>query len=333
MVYTLPEMILTEVDKYVQRAPYATSAFLNLMEVEGLRRATTVKWKSNFDDFRMTNDKVGFAGYDALENAPNVGSDLTKVSAKLVSYSGKLVLSPAQIAQIEGNELNIQINAAAYLSRQIDLASKWINCFITCGQSGRYIRTDDPFYVANASLDLTVTQLTLNGMFFDYNVLTAVNDLEAGIDGDDNVTAYGDFLDWCAKVEKIAQDNGLDDKNVYIPMDTGTMQKFNTHIATNNSITELAMAKQTYPGWKFLGTPTILANTLTSNHYMGFIIPKDNKQQPTMRLIESLPVQAIPVGGGTLQSSGNFEWFIAWKGGIIIDNPYAVGLSEALTIS
>jgi len=317
----LGESFLKQVNSIVGRSAYSNIHLLNIAKLNG-NIITYNNWKSDYSEFMFSLPENGFLGLGGAENSGDIGSDISEKTATLLTVAGRLHLSRAQVAQMQQSSLGVNISPEDFIANQMHGLLRQIEGVLACGQAGRYNRDDDPL-----KKDTTDSDYTIKGLLFDSNVQT----IAGGTGEDDDVTAFGDFYDTMVKIQETMVDGGVDTTNVFVFMDTSTMSTMLKSKSTN--IWEVDQIKKSFPGWTFLVNNHLLATNLTSNHYIWAIAPKDTLGAPTFRVVETYPLSATPVGGGTLQSNDMYEWIVAWKGGVVVRNGYGIVKTGALTIA
>lgn len=318
MTLGLGESFLREVGKKVEETAYANTYLLALAKQYG-NLVRTADYKSDYSEWVFSHTDPGMLSFDAMENASEIGTGLDEKAAHILGLWGKMNLSPAQVANMASSAIGVNITPSELIASQLGNQLKTLESMLACGDAARYLDAADPNKKAS-------TTSVKKGLLFNSAIQTLTN-----ADGTNNtLSTFGDYVKCFSLIEKTMRDGGVDVTDVHVFMNSSTLNALQTQISTN--VLEWNLVKSAWPTWKFYANNHFLATDLTANNYIWAIAPKDALGQPTFKVIESVPFQAIPVGGGTLQGNGMYQWFIGGKYGTIIKNGYGIVKTAALTI-
>jgi hypothetical protein len=312
---SLPESVTTSIQSMIRKVPFASFEGLGIVAAEGLQTPAR-SWAGNDQKWTFSEAAASEISWESYENSREAGVGLTSHEIPLHGYFSKLVMSPAQIAGLTSNALN-STSIEAIVANQIHSMGKVIESMVWCGQAGRYLAKP---------VATTATNYKAKGLMFATNTTT----IGGGTGVDDNMSAYGDYYDTCALAEATARSAGLDISKCYVVMDASTWAKM--RVARSTNVQEFNEIKIAFPTWKFSASDAFLANGLTSNHYMAFVFPKDTAGQKAIEYVESVPMSASAVGGGTLCEDGTYKWHIGTKFGTDVNVTSAVIKTGSLTL-
>lgn len=302
-------------------------AVQKILAQEGLTEVRD-DWKSEFEAMVWNLENLGWMGFEGFEGAKGVMPTYTVKTGKAMVLKGKLMLSPVQLAQARNNQLGIQKGLAEVMAATMRSFSRQWEGMVCCGDATRYAATGDPL-----AQTTVVNEGVLNG-----TDNADLNTIAGGTGGDDNVAAFGDFLDTMATAVTAAQNAGLDTQSGHVIMDTGTYGKLAKNRSTNG-VPELTMLRESYPKFTLDATNHFLENGATANHYIAVMFPyylnpeTGARGAPAIKYHKTKALHAQPLYNGGLSSDGFFEWLIAVKGGKIVYEYNAIQKTGALTIA
>jgi hypothetical protein len=303
LISTVAEMtarLISEKFGFLTHAPYGASEWKVYMYGQGSPSPLS------FDQYE-----------NAVESSPSLDN---YVDVTLQSISSKLTISRALIEEIDSNQLGLDISVQRMLEANQYYQSMQAEEFAWTGESAPSFPS--PKAPGNAKIKTP-------GWLFDPNV----DVIGAGASGNDDVSAYGDFIGTFSTIYNAAKSQGVDPKLARVFMDPATFAVYMTSISTSGFM-EAATVSQAkiYDGWKIEPSTYILPNSGVT-HVIAAIFPEDTKGQPTCEYVESISPNYTPIANGGLMESGKYGWMYSHKLATAIRKKGGIIRSGNLTIT
>jgi hypothetical protein len=281
------------------------------------------EWLGDWAGFAWEKSNEANISFDDYENAQELSPSWVTKTGSGFALSGKIVMSPTQLSYCRRQAYGVNVGFDEIIGHQLKDFQRQIEAVYACGDASQLGDTSKPNWKSTGS---SVFPGLVNG--------TSGTHMTTIVGGRANsVNTNGDFMKTFNAAEKAFQNGGIDTKNVNVVMDLDTMHVFKDSRHSTSGAYELPEVKASFPSWSIDVDNYILEKGAESTHRMVFIQPFDNGSQKKLKYKVARELHVQPVGGGTIQSSGKFEWFIGWKGGPLALDALCVLRTGSLTIA